>query len=127
MIRRTQQYLALLLLVLGLCFVTSILAQDRPTEPAPIIPNQAKVPPTPHDAALAASTKTVLMNDAKTGGYNIQVTSSAGVVTLTGSVDGPATAKYAEEIVRKVTGVKDVENKLAWPVSRQEWLREQGL
>ncbi len=60
------------------------------------------------------------MNDAKTGGYNIEVTSSTGVVTLTGSVDGPATAKYAEEIVRKVTGVKDVENKLAWPVSRRQ-------
>ena len=64
-------------------------------------------------AALTTKVKTALASDVGMRTMtNIDVDSDNGVVTLKGKVDTAEAKKKAEEIARKVNGVKSVKNEL---------------
>jgi osmotically-inducible protein OsmY len=58
-----------------------------------------------------------LATDADVKGSALEVRAKHGVVTIKGTVDTPKAKKRAEQLTRKVKGVKDVINEL---VVRQE-------
>lgn len=65
------------------------------------------------NAALTTKVKSALANDSGMGTMtSINVDSDKGVVTLKGKVDSAAAKKKAEEIAKKVEGVKSVKNQL---------------
>lgn len=64
------------------------------------------------DAATTASVKTRLLADERTQGFDINVDTHNGVVTLTGGADSMADKMAAAEVVGQVDDVLRVENKL---------------
>ena len=64
------------------------------------------------DAATTASVKTRLLADERTKGFDINVDTYNGVVTLTGGADSMADKMAATEVVGQVDDVLRVENKL---------------
>ncbi len=65
------------------------------------------------NAALTTKVKSALAADSGLGTMtSIDVDSDKGVVTLKGKVDSAAAKKKAEEIAKKVEGVKSVKNQL---------------
>jgi osmotically-inducible protein OsmY len=72
----------------------------------------AKVNQTLDDATVQTRVKTALLNDPQVGGDQIDVTSSGGVVTLSGVIKSPEHEARATELARKVGGVKDVKTAL---------------
>jgi len=67
---------------------------------------------TASDMWITTAVKTRLLADDQTPGFEINVDSSNGTVTLFGSVDSEQTRRRAEAEARKVEGVRDVENAL---------------
>jgi hyperosmotically inducible protein len=67
---------------------------------------------TTDDATITARVKTVLVNDPDVAGRTIDVSTAAGVVTLSGTVKTPADRDKAVGLARKVGGVKDVKSAL---------------
>ena len=64
------------------------------------------------DTAITAKVKTALHNDKEVGDRDIQIDTTAGVVTLAGQVRSRATAARAEEVAMQTEGVKSVSNQL---------------
>ena len=67
------------------------------------------------DATITARVKTILLNDTQVGATKIDVSTVAGVVTLSGSVKSKAEEARALELARQVTGVRDVKSSLTIP------------
>ena len=75
--------------------------------------NRREVSKSAAGAALTTKVKTALASDAGMRTMtNIDVDSADGVVTLKGKVDSADLKKKAEEIAKKVDGVKRVKNEL---------------
>ncbi len=72
-----------------------------------------------HDAALTTKVKAALLKDPETRTFTIHVRSDHGRVTLAGTVDSPATAAHAEQLVAAVTGVQSVNSRLTWHTSEK--------
>lgn len=66
-----------------------------------------------NDSAITASIKAKLFSDPLLALSNINVTTSAGVVTLSGTVDSQQAIDRALEIARRHPNVKSVEHNLA--------------
>ena len=64
------------------------------------------------DAALTSAVKAKLLADPRIGGLRIDVDTSGGVVTLTGTVATPAEADEAVRLARGTEGVRNVVSKL---------------
>jgi osmotically-inducible protein OsmY len=64
------------------------------------------------DAAITAAVKTALLNDEEISGWTIDVETAQGVVTLSGMVSSSREEKRAIELVRRVSGVRDVRSQL---------------
>lgn len=64
------------------------------------------------DATITARVKTVLLNDPQVGAMKIDVSTTQGVVTMTGTVRSKAEEVRAIELARQVNGVRDVVSKL---------------
>ena len=64
------------------------------------------------DANITARVKTVLLNDTHGVATKIEVSTTAGVVTLSGSVKSKADEARAIQVARTVTGVRDVKSTL---------------
>ncbi len=64
------------------------------------------------DAAISARVKATLMNDPQINATKIDVATSGGVVTLSGSVRSQADADRAVQLTRATGGVKDVRSAL---------------
>jgi hyperosmotically inducible protein len=64
------------------------------------------------DATVTARVKTALLNDPGIGALTIDVMTSAGVVTLSGTVKSPSEKQRAVAIARGVNGVKSVNDAL---------------
>jgi len=64
------------------------------------------------DANITARVKTVLLNDTQIVASKIEVSTTAGVVTLSGSVKSKADEARALQVARTVTGVRDVKSTL---------------
>ncbi len=69
------------------------------------------------DATITTRVKTALLNDPDVGALRIDVSTTGGVVTLSGSVRSPGEVDRAVQIARTVQGVKDVKSTLQ--VSKQ--------
>ncbi len=65
------------------------------------------------DATITTRVKSALLNDPNVGALRIDVSTTAGVVTLSGSVKSSGEADRAVQIARQVPGVKDVKSALA--------------
>lgn len=68
-----------------------------------------------NDAALTAKVKSVLLADAQVKGTSINVDSSGGTVTLSGSVGSGSEKMRAEQLAQGVDGVSRVQNNLTAP------------
>ncbi len=67
---------------------------------------------TVEDATITASIKTKLLADSRTKGFDINVDTVRGVVTLTGGADTDAAKAAATEIANTVDGVVLIKNEL---------------
>lgn len=65
------------------------------------------------DAEITAKVKAAIFAEPGLKSLQISVDTIKGVVTLTGSVDSPASSDRAKALASAVTGVKQVENRLA--------------
>jgi hyperosmotically inducible protein len=64
------------------------------------------------DATITASVKTKLLDDERTKGFDINVDTMRGAVTLKGGADSAAAKAAATELARSATGVTSVDNQL---------------
>jgi hyperosmotically inducible protein len=64
------------------------------------------------DATITARVKTALLNDTEVNATQIDVSTSAGIVTISGSVKTPPEAARAVAVARTITGVRDVKSAL---------------
>jgi hyperosmotically inducible protein len=64
------------------------------------------------DATITARVKTALLNDPQVGATKIDVDTTNGIVTLSGTVKSQAEAARALELTRLAAGVKDVRSTL---------------
>lgn len=64
------------------------------------------------DATITASIKTKLLADSRTKGFDVNVDTRNGQVTLTGGADSAAAKQAATELARTVDGVVGVDNRL---------------
>jgi len=64
------------------------------------------------DSAITAKVKTAMLADSDVKGLQINVDTSNGVVTLTGTVDNKSHIDKAVSLTKGIEGVKSVENKL---------------
>ncbi len=64
------------------------------------------------DTAITADVKLKISNTASLKDSKIEVSTTGGVVTLTGEVKNAQTKGVATKVVKSVKGVKSVENKL---------------
>ena len=69
------------------------------------------------DSAITARVKASYLGDERLKGSHIKVTTTNGVVTLTGSATGAASKDAAEELARGVDGVKSVDVEVMTPSS----------
>jgi hyperosmotically inducible periplasmic protein len=64
------------------------------------------------DATITAGVKTAILNDPQVGGMKIDIVTTEGVVTMSGSVKSKADETHAIELARQAPGVKDVRSTL---------------
>jgi hyperosmotically inducible periplasmic protein len=64
------------------------------------------------DATITARVKTVLLNDPQINATKIDVATSGGVVTMSGTVKAPQDVDRAVQLARGVEGVRDVKANL---------------
>lgn len=64
------------------------------------------------DATITASIKTKLLDDERTEGFDINVDTRNGVVTLRGGADSLTAKSAAETLARSVEGVRSVSNQI---------------
>jgi hyperosmotically inducible protein len=64
------------------------------------------------DASITARVKTTLLNDSQLNATKIDISTSNGVVTMTGSVRSQSEQERAIQLARQVNGVRDVKANL---------------
>jgi hyperosmotically inducible protein len=69
--------------------------------------------PAMDDSGVSTRVRTALLNDPQVAATNITVTSTNGVVTLSGRVRTPAEVDRAIVVARQTAGVTDVRSELA--------------
>ena len=84
-------------------------ALEAPKAEAP----KAEAPKPDPDKALAQRVKRALESEAKVEAAGIDVTASAGAVTLWGTAATDAERRRAAQVAAKVEGVKSVDNRIA--------------
>lgn len=72
------------------------------------------------DATITASVKTALLADKRTEGFDINVDTKAGNVTLSGGADSLSDRSAATEVANTVKGVMSVDNQLIVAASGSE-------
>ncbi len=70
------------------------------------------------DGAITDRVRQRLVSDPDVKGYNVEVETKNGVVTLAGTVDTERAKLKAEKLVKKVRGVKSVVNNLRVEIPR---------
>jgi hyperosmotically inducible periplasmic protein len=64
------------------------------------------------DGTITAKVKTLLLNDSQVAGMKIDVDTTLGVVTMSGTVKSTAEEQRAVQLARSVDGVRDVKSTL---------------
>jgi hyperosmotically inducible protein len=93
--------------------ITGVYAEDATTPTA----HSDSVGAAISDTDVTAKVKMKLAGEKGLKGSDISVTTTNGVVTLTGSATGSASKSEAEDLTKQVQGVKDVDNELKTPSS----------
>ncbi len=65
-----------------------------------------------NDTWIAWKVKMALIADTRTSGFETDVASNDGAVTLSGKVDAPEAKSAADEVAKAIEGVKSVDNQL---------------
>jgi len=99
---------------LGVCLVAGAATADDTTPTAHSDSAGAAV----GDAAITTKVKAKYLGDDRLKGSHIKVTTTNGVVTLTGSALGADSKSAAEELAKEVNGVKNVDDELVTPASQ---------
>jgi len=99
---------------LGICLVTGAAVADDTTPTAHSDSAGAAI----GDAAITTKVKAKYLGDDRLKGSHIKVTTTNGVVTLTGSAPNADSKSAAEELARDVNGVKSVDDELATPATQ---------
>jgi hyperosmotically inducible periplasmic protein len=112
--RRYGLFLGISALASALSFAPCTLAQ---TDTSANSQSSATAKDEMTDTAVTAKVKDALASDKDSSpvASAIQVQTTAGVVTLSGNVDTQATAEYAQMVVARLAGVRDVVNDLKYP------------
>lgn len=76
------------------------------------------------DATITAAVKTALLADKRTEGFDINVDTLKGRVTLKGGADSAADKAVATRLAQAVTGVKSVDNRLVVAAAGSEARQE---
>jgi hyperosmotically inducible protein len=95
--------------------ITGVYAEDAATPTA----HSDSVGAAISDTDVTAKVKMKLAGEKGLKGSDISVTTTNGVVTLTGSATGSASKSEAEDLTKQVQGVKDVDNELKTPSSSE--------
>lgn len=66
------------------------------------------------DATITTRVKSALLNEPNINAVHIDVNTSAGIVTLAGTVKSKAEADRVVEVAKQVPGVKDVKSSLRY-------------
>jgi hyperosmotically inducible periplasmic protein len=69
------------------------------------------------DTAITTKVKSSFLGDDRLKGSHIKVTTTNGVVTLTGTATGADSKAAAEEVAKNIDGVKSVDDEIATPSS----------
>jgi hyperosmotically inducible protein len=97
---------------LGLCLIAGAAwSDDTPTA------HSDSVGAAISDTAITTKVKSSFVGDERLKGSHIKVTTTNGVVTLTGSATGATSKAAAEELAKNVTGVKSVDDELTTAAS----------
>src|SRR5437870_5313278 len=101
-------------LQLTVCLVTCVLlsACAGGGQSVRATPNGAAIGGPMDDATITARVKTVLLNDPRVAATKIDVSTTGGIVTLSGTVKSKADEARAIDVARQVTGVRDVKSTL---------------
>jgi hyperosmotically inducible periplasmic protein len=93
---------------------TSAFAQNPSSPPAPQSMHRPMPPVATalSDLKTTAKIKDALLGDKLTADSHIHVSTAAGVVTLSGSVQSPYVAARAVQLAKQTEGVKEVVNNL---------------
>ena len=97
---------------LGLCLLANAASSDT----APTAHSDS-VGAAISDSAITTKVKANFLGDERLKGSHIKVTTTNGVVTLTGSATGSDSKAAAEDIAKNVDGVKSVDDELTSPSS----------
>ena len=65
------------------------------------------------DSTITARVKSALFSDPNVSGFQVNVDTYQGVVSLSGFVDTSAQKAKAEDVARQVSGVRQVQNNLS--------------
>lgn len=65
------------------------------------------------DTVVTTKVKSALLADSQVKGTQVEVTTSDGVVTLSGSVATPEEKQRAEQVAKTIEGVRSVRNEVA--------------
>lgn len=91
---------------------TPAIAQDAPQDSTP---HSNSVGAAITDTSITAQVKAKLLGNSKLGKSQISVTTTNGVVTLSGTASSTDASKAAESAARAVDGVKSVDNQIQTP------------
>jgi hyperosmotically inducible protein len=103
------------------CVSTYGCQQHSGSNMAPLVPADANSSPSdvrqevggaPNDHWITVKTKLALVGNKLTSGYKIDVSVSDGVASLTGAVDTRECSFAAGDLVRRIKGVKRVDNQI---------------
>ena len=99
---------------LGVCLVAGAATADDTTPTAHSDSAGAAI----SDAGITTKVKAKYLGDDRLKGSHIKVTTTNGVVTLTGSAVNADSKSAAEELAKDVNGVKSVDDELTTPASQ---------
>jgi hyperosmotically inducible periplasmic protein len=91
---------------------TPAMAQDSPQDSTP---HSNSVGAAITDTSITAQVKAKLLGDSRLGKSQISVTTTNGVVTLSGTASSADASKAAESAAQAVDGVKSVDNQIQSP------------
>lgn len=95
-----------------------IIEQPATTQPAPVVitqPSSTTTEPTSRatdDTSIQSNIDKKLADDPKFSSLGVLATVAAGKVTLTGTVDTPELKRQVETLVKRVEGVRSVDNQI---------------
>jgi osmotically-inducible protein OsmY len=106
-----MRIVVILIAMLGASACTSMLL-GNPSAGEPVATGQRSSAPSGQDSAISGAIRQQLRSDPDLGDYAIGIRTSAGVVTLSGTVGSYPDRDRAVQIARDTSGVQRVDNRI---------------